>query len=757
MSVRPVVAEETSLRKDIKPLLQEYCFDCHNAEKAKGDLNLVEFADNDKLYENREVWEKVVEAVELGDMPPEKKPQPTDEQKTSLVHFVEGQLANFDCNLEKNPGRVTIRRLNKEEYKNTIRDLLKVNYEPEDFPNDEVGYGFDNIGDVLSLSPMLMEKFLVAAEEIVGKAIVLEAAQAKARALKGGTFSGKDEDAVNVTEDGTLGFFREGELKAEVEFPTTGEYVFKLRAYGEQAGPEAPKLAMRINEKEVKILEVPATSSKRATYEIRVQIEKGRHTVALAYLNNYREPDHRDPKLRGDRNVFVDKVEMIAPDSGANLPESHRQLITKIPAAGQEHQTAEELLRPFLARAYRRPVTEEELAKVVRFVDMAIEQKGTFLEGMQVAVQAVLCSPNFLFRWELDSQEMQPGQTRELNDYEVASRLSYFLWSSMPDEEMQALAAKGELRKDGNMEKQVARMIGDWKARAFVTSFAGQWLQIRNIWEISPDPESFPKWSDELKGMMKEETELFFQAIMKEDRPITDILAADFTFLNEKLAAHYGIAGVSGNEFRRVQLPADSLRGGVLSQGSVLLTTSTPTRTSPVNRGKWVLEQILGSHPPPAPADVPPLAEQKTVDQSASLRQRFEQHRASAECASCHAKFDPLGFALENFDATGAWRERDGKFPIDASGKLAGGIAFNGARELKAVLKKDKRFVHSLATNMMTYALGRGLEYFDKCAVDAIAEGLEAKGNKFSALVLSIVNSEPFLKRKKVGEALAQQ
>jgi hypothetical protein len=294
-------------------------------------------------------------------------------------------------------------------------------------------------------------------------------------------------------------------------------------------------------------------------------------------------------------------------------------------------------------------------------------------------------------------------------------------------------------------------MLQDWKARAFVNNFAGQWLQIRNMFEVGIDPDLFPRWDDSLKGAMKEETERFFEAVMKENRPITELLDADFTFLNEKLARYYGIDGVKGDQFQRVMLPKDSPRGGVLTQGSVLISTSTPTRTSPVIRGKWILEQILGTPPPPPPPDVPPLTEQTKTNQSASLRQRLEQHRSKVECAGCHSLMDPLGFALENFDATGAWRDKDGNFPIDASGKLRGadGKSFNGPKELKLVLKDNKKFVRSLTEKMMIYALGRGLEYFDKCAVTAIATELPRDGNRFTALVTGIVTSDPFLKRKR--------
>ncbi len=741
-------AGPVTLGGHVKPMLEEFCFGCHNAEKRKGDLNLKEFADHPELATNRAIWEKVVESLEAREMPPEKKPQPSEEQRELLVHFIDGQLSKADCTTDKNPGKVTIRRLNKAEYRNTIRDLLGVEYEPHDFPNDAVGYGFDNIGDVLSLPPMLMEKFLAAAEEIVRKAIIVDAVPKPwTKKIRGDKFAPRSGD-VSTLPTGVLGFYREGEATASFDAPTKAEYTFRVRAHAELAGLEAPKLALRVNGKEVQTFAV-VNVEKRASYEGRMTLEGGSQQLTFAYLNNYNDPDNADPKLRGDRNVFLSELEIIGPMLPPSaVPDSHKRLITRLPLPGEEHAVAVEILSVFAPRAYRRPVEPAEVERLAGFVDLAMKNGGTFLEGMQVAVQAALVSPHFLFRWELDPEALQPGGVRELTDWEVAARLSYFLWSSMPDGELVSLAKKGELRKNGNLEKQVQRMTQDWRSRAFVENFAGQWLQIRNLWEAAVDPDTFPKWDDSLKGAMKEETARFFEAVMKEDRPVTDLLDADFTFLNEKLARWYGIEGVKGDQFQRVTLPKDSPRGGVLTQGSVLLATSMPTRTSPVIRGKWILEQLLGTHPPPAPPDVPPLAEQKAVDQSASLRQRFEQHRAAAECAGCHAKMDPLGFALENFDATGRWRETDGKFPIDASGKLANGTTFSGARELKQVLKGNKNFVRSLTQNMMIYALGRGLEYYDRCAADVVITQAAKDGNRFSALVTGIVTSDPFLKRK---------
>jgi hypothetical protein len=746
--VGPAVGPVT-LAGHIKPVLEHYCFSCHNSEKHKGDLNLAEFGDNPKLAENRKVWEKVAEELESRDMPPEKKPQPSDNQRDLILKFIDGQLSTSECKEEKNPGRVTIRRLNREEYRNTIHDLMNVNYDPEDFPNDEVGYGFDNIGDVLSLPPMLMEKYLAAADEIVHRAIVdTSAAKPFSKKIKGDKFeSSSGAAAVQAMENGVLGLYREGEGHAIFEVPQKAEYTIRVRAHGELAGPEPPKLALQVNGKEVTIFNVTNEAGSQA-YEARAVLEKGGQKIAVAYLNNYVDLTNPDPKLRGDRNVFVHEVEIVGPPPVVKIPDGQKTLIPRMPKPGEEHACAMETLWAFAPRAYRRPVSQAEVERLCGFVDLVMKNGGSYIEGIQTAMQAALCSPHFLYRWELDPDSMKPGQTRELNDYEVASRLSYFLWSSMPDWELFALAAKGELRKDGNLEKQVTRMLKDWRAGAFVRNFADQWLQIRNIWEVAIDPETFPRWDDSLKGAMKEETERFFEALLKENHPVTDLIDADFTFLNEKLARYYGIEGVKGNEFRRVTLPKDSPRGGVLTQGSVLLATSTPTRTSPVIRGKWILEQILGTPPPPPPPDVPQLAEQKQINQTSSVRQRLETHRSRAECAGCHAKMDPLGFALENFDATGAWRDSDGKFPIDASGQLANGTSFKGPRELKQALKANKGFVRSLARKMMIYALGRGLEYYDKCACNEICTQAERQGNTFSSIIVGIVTSDPFLKRR---------
>jgi mono/diheme cytochrome c family protein len=444
-------AEPVTLDGKIRPVLKEFCFDCHNPQKTKGDLNLVPIAANAKLEENREVWEKIAELMESREMPPSKKPQPTEEQRDLVLHYLDGQLSKLDCKAEKDPGKVTIRRLNKEEYHNTIRDLLGVEFQTDDFPNDEVGYGFDNIGDVLSLSPLLMEKFLTAADEIVRKAIVLDATPVPfAKRLKGGDFQLASEKA-KPADRRILELWGTGEAASEFKAPVKGDYVFKVQAYADLAGPELPKLALRIGGKEIAVFEV-SNKKKVATYEARVALDAGSQKVAVAFLNDYSNETSDDPKLRGDRNVFVDAVEISGPPvPPPSLPESHKRLITRMPAPGQEHEVAMEVMGRFAKRAYRRPVNDAEIARLAGFVDLALKNGGTFLEGVQASVQAALCSPHFLFRWELDPQAAKEGGVRELGDFEVASRLSYFLWSSMPDAELFALAENGELRKNGNL------------------------------------------------------------------------------------------------------------------------------------------------------------------------------------------------------------------------------------------------------------------------------------------------------------------
>lgn len=730
---------------DLKPFLTDYCLGCHNREKHRGDVDFEPFVKNAgaDLAEAREFWEKTQDVLERREMPPDNKPQPAESLRQRVVQALETEFERLDASAPPRPGRVTIRRLNRNEYRNTIRDLLAVDYDAHAaFPHDESGYGFDNIGDVLSLPPMLLEKYLAAAEAIAQLVIVTEdPAQRRVRRLPAKAFT-TQADAVSTVEEEVWGFYREGEIVTEQEISQAGEYQVRLRTYGEQAGPELPKLAFRLDGAEVRVHAVRALADRPETLDVPVTLSAGKHRFAVAYLNNFNKD--------GDRNLYLSSFELVGPLGGPpeEYPEPHRRLLPRRPAAGEELAYAAEVLRGLATRAYRRPVTDDEVKRLVRLVEMSLKDGARFEAGMQLALQAVLVSPHFLYRWELDPEPAAGVAARDLTDFEIAARLSYFLWSSMPDEALFEAARRGELRRRETLDAQVRRMLRDPKSLALVQNFGGQWLQVRNLEAVEPDATIFPGWGRELREAMRQETELFLQAVLQEDRSIKELLDADFTFANERLARHYGIAGVEGAEFRRVKLPPDSGRGGVLTMGSVLTVTSVPTRTAPVLRGKWILEQILGTPPPPPPPNVPPIEEGTAAAKSATVRQRLELHRSKPDCMGCHQKMDPLGFALENFDAVGAWRDRDAGLPVDTSAELPGGRKFTGVGGLKEILKHSDDFPRALTAKLLTYALGRGLEGYDRRTVKAIAEELAKNDFKFSSLVLGVVHSDPFLKRQ---------
>jgi hypothetical protein len=587
-------SDSPSFARDISPLIGKYCLRCHSSAKPKGGMALDRFKDDDAVRRNLAAWEKVGDNLRAGDMPPAGAKKPTAAEMEQINRWLDAAVYRSDCAGPKDPGRVTIRRLNRAEYNNTIRDLVGVDFKPAaDFPSDDVGYGFDNIGDVLSIPPILMEKYIAAAEKIV-------------------------EEAWKRTE-----------------------------------------LRQRL---------MP-----------------------------------RDRRERG--------------------------------ALSQN-------LREFASRAWRRPVSDEEVRRLFRMVQLAREQGDAPEVGVKLALQAVLVSPHFLFKIEQDPDPKSDGL---INQYELATRLSYFLWSSMPDGELARLAKEGKLRQPDVLEAQVRRMLKDPKSRALADNFASQWLNTRGLAGFSPDPKRFPTYSTRLREAMERETEMFFLHIVREDRSVLEFIDSDYTFVNERLARHYGLKNVTGESFRKVSL-AGTPRGGVLTQAAVLAVTSNPTRTSPVKRGKWILENILATPPPPPPPDAGELKEDGEL--TGSLRQQMEQHRRNPSCATCHQRMDPLGFGFENFDAVGAWRERDGKHAIDASGELPDGGKFNGPTELRKVLlgKKDQ-FVRCLVDKLLTYALGRGTERSDRCFIEEITRKTAKDDYRFTRLVIHIITSDPFQKR----------
>ena len=744
---------DAAFQTQVKPLLGKYCLGCHG-EKKKGDLDLRVYTDEASVLRDRKTFAKVIKNLQAHEMPPEKKTQPTPEERELIAAWIQSEIFKCDCD-HPDPGRVTIRRLNRAEYNNTIRDLVGVDFQPaDDFPADDSGYGFDNIGDVLSLPPVLLEKYLAAARKILHQAIVTD--------LKAKPLQHFDADALDGTAPGeSLGggikrLGREGNIFVAVNFPHDGEYILRAKAYGEQAGPEPARMSFSLDDKELKRFDVKAEEPAPEIYETRLQVAAGAHKFAAAYLNNYRNPKDPDPKNR-DRNLVIHylDVEDTDPSRPVVLPESHRRIFFRQPTPGAKAEVAREIIGRFSTRAFRRPVTKEEVNRLMKLFALADSNGESFERSVKVTLEAVLVSPYFLFRGELQPEPNNPSVVRPVDEFALASRLSYFLWSSLPDDELFALAERKALRK--NLEQQVKRMLKDPKVKAFVDNFAGQWLQIRNLKLAAPDKKLFPEFDDDLRAAMAKETEMFFTDIVRQDRSVLEFLDANFTFINERLARLYGIQGVRGDDFQRVSLKGTH-RGGLLTQASILTVTSTPTRTSPVKRGKWVLENILGAPPPPPPPDVPELKDGKEAALTGTLRQRMEQHRQNPMCAACHARMDPLGFGLENFNGIGEWRQKEGDFSIDPAGKLVSGETFNGPDDLKTILMKRKRddFVHCLTEKMFTYALGRGVEYYDKCAVDQITKRLAKGRYKFSTLISEIVKSTPFEMRRGEEERLPE-
>jgi hypothetical protein len=743
-----------SFAKEIKPLLQKYCYTCHG-EKKKGDLDLRIYTDEKSVTQSQAVFEKVMKNLQAHEMPPENKPQPTPAERELITRWVTELFFPCDCE-HPDPGRVTIRRLNRVEYNNTIRDLVGVNFRPAaDFPEDDTGYGFDNIGDALSLSPVLLEKYLTAAERILDAAIVT------GPATNGPVQRFEAEKLESTAPGGPFGDYalelsREGEVFVLANLPATEEYILRARAFAQQAGPEPARMEFRIDGEAIKVFDVAAVENAPAIYETRVTLPAGKKRFAAAYINNYVKPDDPDPNNR-DRNLIIDYLEVVGSVTPPPppLPESHQRIFVCSPAHTNKAECARTIIQSFAQRAFRRPVPDEEIGRLLKLFKSVDADGGSFENSIKVTLQAVLVSPHFLFRGEMQPEPGNPKRIQPIDDFALAARMSYFLWSSMPDDELFHQAERGSLHR--NLERQIKRMLTDPKASAFVENFVGQWLQLRNLDLVMPDAKLFPDFDEDLRQAMRKETEMFFGHILREDRSILELIDANYTFANERLARFYGIPGLAGDEFQRVSLKAPR-RGGLLTQASILTITSNPTRTSPVKRGKWVLENILGTPPPPPPANVPELKEGKEAVLSGTLRQRMEQHRADPNCASCHARMDPIGFGFENYDAIGAWREKDGEFPIDASGKLVSGDSFKGASEFKRILLKQKRdeFVRCLTEKTLTYALGRGLEYYDQCAVDQITKSLAKNRYKLSSLVTEVIKSTPFQVRRGEEVRVAQ-
>ncbi len=883
-------ADFAAFQKTIQPFFTAHCVDCHGDKDAEAGVRLDNITSEAALTKNLPTLEKALKMLAARKMPPKGEERPTEDEYHTVTTWIEGYANRLYMTGPIDPGRVTLHRLNRAEYNNTIHDLLAIDFNPADaFPVDDAGYGFDNNGDVLSIAPILFEKYITAASLSLKKAVFAQPikpppVQHIEGATAEGDFPKSDPAAVANNQNRSGGrakpnpigrvFNYYGNIYGDFDFPVEGDYVLSFRGYGVQGNDGPAKAQFYIDTDTVgnSPISINNNVDNARVFSVPAHITAGPHRIYISFRSNttkeqYLEALSRPPptpapapmpaaapaspaaiavdipaapaangaaetsapatvapstsapvaavavaqdappvanaavsapgadvkgadvsaqpapiaaagtpglaqdgppaargtpppanrggrpptpkSITGNATMAVIYMEVEGPlaPTPDRMPESyHRVMVAQPSDTVTKAQAAEKIIRNFATKAFRRPVKEEEVADLMGLWTSVDADGRPLEESVTVALQAVLASPNFLFRVEQDPQPGEAGNVHQLNDYELASRLSYFLWSSMPDDELFAVAEKGQLR--ANLDAQIDRMLKSPKAEALVQNFAGQWLRLRQVDNVSPEPHLYPQFDAELRESMLKETQLFFSSIKDEDRNVLDFINADYSFVNGRLAKFYGIDGITGDEFQRVTFPPDSPRGGIITQASILTITSYNSRTSPVQRGKWVLENLLDSAPPPPPPNVPVLDSEKQL--TGTLRQQMEQHRANPTCAACHERMDAIGFSLENFDAIGGWRNKDANdVVIDPSGSLPDGKTFSGARELKQILLLQKdQFYHCMADKMLIYALGRGTEPSDRRTIDKIAADLQQGGGKFSALVKAIAHSDAFQKRR---------
>jgi mono/diheme cytochrome c family protein len=749
------------------PFFTKHCFACHT-DKNSGDVRLDCIKDEPSLTDNAPLLEKALAMLRKHAMPPKRRPQPEEAEIKPVIAWLETYAARLDKQAALRAGRRVTRRLNRAEYNNTVRDLLGVDIRPaDDFPADVPGHGFDTVGGALSISPALAEKYLAAAERVARTALFGAEPMKPERTYHQPFFTAdafSKNKSVKFDYDET-GMSLPSALHVVQRLPADGEYTLRAIMRGVRPQGSNPiELGFWMDGVFVHQASLPVPTklqSGRAPGEInglwaefRTPVKAGEHWLAVTVLRMYEglPPAYKGPKpadttlgvSRATDAFFPMYLDVVGPFEQVLGP--NRKSLEKIfgrarDLAIHDASSTRRILNDLARRAFRRPVSQAEIDDLVKWVNRAQTDGESFEEGLCLAIERMLVSPHFLFRVE---KERSSGTNGSISAYELAARLSYFLWSSMPDDALLDCAAAQTLVKPEVLEAQVRRMLADRKAHALVENFGGQWLQTRALESHTPDRIKFPEFTDYTRMSMQKESELFFEHILRQDRPIVDFLGANYTFLNQRLAEFYQIPGVHGHEFRRVNLTGTH-RGGVLAHASVLAISSYANRTSPVLRGKWILENLLNDPPPPPPPEVPALDE-KPLGQTASMRTQLEAHRKNPNCASCHARLDPLGFALEHFDAIGRWRDQDVKVPIDSSGTLPDGRTFKNFEEMRALLTaRPDAFTACLAEKMLIYALGRGLERSDRAAVQQIAQNVARDGYRFSRLVLEIVRSQPFL------------
>jgi len=762
----PASTAASSVVADYRASIDRYCVTCHNERtKASGlALDTVDLAHPDAAGE---VWERVVRKLRTRSMPPQGMPRPDEATYDALATWLESELDRAAA-AHPNPGRPLIRRLNRSEYANAVRDLLTLDLDVSTLlPPDDSAFGFDNIAEMLSTSPALLERYLVAADRVSALAV--------------GAAVSPGSDTYRVRQDRSqdqhiegLPLGSVGGVVADHVFPVDAEYKLSLTLYRTNLSAirgleHSHQVEITIDGTRVFIATIGGDAEKETTgatitdrsdavdarLQVRVPVKAGPHVVGATFVRKIGESTQRlRPFLRSSAGTYdstgrphIETMTIAGPfnPTGPGDTVSRQRVFSCRPSTrSQEEACATKIISTLARRAFRRPVTKADLTRLMTFFN-AGRQNGTFDSGIQLALRRILASPSFVFRVE-DSGPAKAGTIQRVTDIELASRLSFFLWSSIPDDALLDVAVRGQLSDPMVLEREVRRMIADARAESLVRNFTGQWLHVRNLKTITPNHDEFPDFDDTLRDAFQRESELFFASIMREDRNVLDLLTADYTFVNERLAKHYGIPYIYGSHFRRVTL-TDDARRGLLGKGALLMVTSHADRTAPTVRGKWILENILGTPPPPPLPNVPPI---EASDEAAprTLRERLERHRASPTCAGCHRVMDPLGFALENFDAVGTWRTRDAGLPLDASGQLADGKAVNGVVALRnALVARSDVFVQTLTEKLMTYALGRGLQSYDMPVVRDIVRKAGRQDDRFSAIIMGIVSSPPFQTR----------
>ena len=752
---------------DHPALIQRYCYDCHDTVSDKGDLDL-ETLQGSPIENHPDAWERVIRKLDERQMPPIGKDRPDNETFDLLVAELAQQL-DTHAESQPNPGRTqTLRRLTRTEYQNVVRDLLGVRINATDLlPRDESSHGFDNI-TVGSLSPILLNRYISAAQQISRLAVGASSVK------PGGATYRVPADVTQEERVEGLPIGTRGGILISHTFSHDAEYEIRIRLARDRneeiEGLNGKyELDLLIDNKPIQRFTVEPPKV-RMDYEsvdrdlwARIPIKAGSHEVGVTFvdrsdalLERKRKPYqvafnmHRHPRL----SPAVYQVNINGPFDiqGAGDTESRQRIFISQPKCPDEEEaSAEKILSNLMQRAFRRPVSKEDLIQPMEFYHEG-KSEGGFESGIELALSSILISPEFLFRIEEDPADLPPDSPYNISDLHLASRLSFFLWSSIPDEELLDLAIKGKLSQGDTLEQQTLRMLNDPRAHSLVSNFADQWLYLRNLDALTPDARLFPDWDENLRQALRKETELFFENVLKEDQSALELLKADYTFLNERLARHYGIAGVHGSHFRKVVLEGDAKsetrRGGLLKHGSILSVTSYATRTSPVIRGHWILGNLLGAPPPPPPPNVPAL-EDTSVDANLPMRERLSAHRENKACARCHDILDPVGFSLENYDAIGRWRNTEKGHPVDASGGFADGSVFVGVEGLeKAILGRQELFVRTLAEKLLTFALGRGVESYDAPAIRKIIRESAKDDYRMSSVILEVVQSRPFLMRK---------